>query len=136
MHLISTYMDTQLEAPLDQPDARPFTSRYMARSGMELPRNKGPIIVCQSVNPPHYSLALSGDSLPSDYEDLQRVTERNLSCGYIFSSLYNVLYFQGRNNLFHTLLLFLYTVKTRDHGMLGRVNAGSSGINILWVIDS
>jgi len=66
-------MDTQLEAPLDQPDARPFTSRYMARSGMELPRNKGPIIVCQSINPPHYSLALSGDSLPSDYEEVQRV---------------------------------------------------------------
>lgn len=73
MHLISTYMDTQLEAPLDQPDARPFTSRYMAKSGMELPRNKGPIIVCQSVNPPHYNLALSGDSLPSDYEEVQRV---------------------------------------------------------------
>ncbi|KAK9293787.1 hypothetical protein QLX08_011349 [Tetragonisca angustula] len=113
MHLVSTYMDTQLEAPLDQPDARPFTSRYMARSGMTLPRSKGPIIVCQSINPPHYSLAHSGDSLPSDYEEVQR----------------------GRNNLFHTLLLFLYIVKTRDHGMLGRVNLGTSGINVLWVID-
>lgn len=80
MHLISTYMDTQLEAPLDQPDARAFTSRYMARSGMELPRNKGPIIVCQSVNPPHYSLALSGDSLPSDYEEVQRVILEFLLC--------------------------------------------------------
>lgn len=113
MHLIATYMDTQLEAPLDQPDARPFSSRYMGRSGMDLPRNKGPIIVCQSVNPPHYFLALSGDSLPTDYEEITR----------------------GRNNLFHTLLLFLYIVKTRDHGMLGRVNLGASGINILWVID-
>ncbi|KAF7407356.1 transmembrane protein 209 [Vespula maculifrons] len=113
MHLIATYMDTQLEAPLDQPDARPFSSRYMARSGMDLPRNKGPIIMSQSVNPPHYCLALSGDSLPTDYEEIQR----------------------GRNNLFHTLLLFLYIVKTRDHGMLGRVNLGASGINILWVID-
>ena len=74
MHLVSTYMDTQLEAPLDQPDARPFTSRYMARSGMTLPRSKGPIIVCQSINPPHYSLAHSGDSLPSDYEEVQRVS--------------------------------------------------------------
>ncbi|CAK9817499.1 Transmembrane protein 209 [Anthophora plagiata] len=113
MHLVSTYMDTQLEAPLDQPDARPFTSRYMARSGMTLPRSKGPVIVCQSINPPHYSLAHSGDSSPSDYEEIQR----------------------GRNNLFHTLLLFLYIVKTRDHGMLGRVNLGTSGINVLWVID-
>lgn len=76
-------MDTQLEAPLDQPDARPFTSRYMARSGMELPRNKGPIIVCQSINPPHYNLALSGDSLPSDYEEVQRVIEIP-SCRYIY----------------------------------------------------
>lgn len=73
MHLVSTYMDTQLEAPLDQPDARPFTSRYMARSGMDLPRTKGPIIVNQSTNPPHYSLALSGDSLSSDYEEIPRV---------------------------------------------------------------
>ncbi|CAL7942813.1 unnamed protein product [Xylocopa violacea] len=113
MHLVSTYMDTQLEAPLDQPDARPFTSRYMARSGMILPRSKGPVIVCQSINPPHYSLAHSGDSSPNDYEEIQR----------------------GRNNLFHTLLLFLYIVKTRDHGMLGRVNLGTSGINVLWVID-
>ncbi|CAG5101610.1 Similar to Tmem209: Transmembrane protein 209 (Mus musculus) [Cotesia congregata] len=113
MHLVSSYMDTQLEAPLDQPDARTFTSRYMAKSGCELPRNKGPIIVCQSVNPPHYCLALSGDSLPADYEEIPR----------------------GRNNMFHTLLLFLYIIKTRDHGMLGRVNLGMSGINILWVID-
>lgn len=73
MHLVSTYMDTQLEAPLDQPDARPFTSRYMSRFGMVLPRTKGPVIVCQSLNPPHYSLALSGDSLPNDYEEIQRV---------------------------------------------------------------
>ncbi|XP_076639602.1 transmembrane protein 209 [Colletes latitarsis] len=113
MHLVSTYMDTQLEAPLDQPDARPFTSRYMARSGMSLPRSKGPVIVCQSINPPHYCLAHSGDATPNDYEEIQR----------------------GRNNLFHMLLLFLYIVKTRDHGMLGRVNLGTSGINVLWVID-
>ncbi|XP_058791107.1 transmembrane protein 209 [Phymastichus coffea] len=113
MHLVSIYMDTQLEAPLNQPDARPFTSRYIAKSGSELPRSKGPIIVNHSTNPPHYFLALTGDSLEKDYEDIPR----------------------GRNNLFHTLLLFLYIVKTRDHGMLGRVNLGMSGVNVLWVID-
>ena len=67
-------MDTQLEAPLDQPDARTFTSRYMAKSGNDLPRNKGPIIVCQSTYPPHYCLAITGDSLPADYEEIPRVT--------------------------------------------------------------
>lgn len=66
-------MDTQLEAPLNQPDARPFTSKYIAKSGFELPRNKGPIIVNQSVNPPHYCLALTGDSLSQDYEDISKV---------------------------------------------------------------
>lgn len=75
MHLAATYMDTQLEAPLNQPDARPFTSKYLAKSGFELPRNKGPIIVNQSVNPPHYCLALSGDSPSQDYEDIPRVDE-------------------------------------------------------------
>lgn len=46
-----------------------------------------------------------------------------------------IFFLQGRNNLFYTLLLFLYIVKTRDHGMLGRVNLGMSGVNVLWVID-
>ncbi|XP_011304655.1 transmembrane protein 209 [Fopius arisanus] len=114
MHLVSSYMDTQLEAPLDQPDARPFTSRYMAKSGTELPRTKGPIIVNQSTDPPRFSLVLSGDSSLVSCEEVPR----------------------GRNNMFHTLLLFLYIIKTRDHGMLGRVNLGMSGVNVLWVIDS
>ncbi len=41
----------------------------------------------------------------------------------------------GRNNLFHTILFFLHFVKTKESGMLGRINLGPSGINILWVID-
>ena len=43
---------------------------------------------------------------------------------------------QGRNNLFHTLLLFLHLVNTKEHGMLGRVNLGPSGVNLLWVIQT
>lgn len=42
---------------------------------------------------------------------------------------------RGRNNLFHTLLFFLHHIKTKENGMLGRINLGVSGINILWVID-
>jgi len=41
----------------------------------------------------------------------------------------------GRNNLIHTLLLFLYRVRQDRAGMLGRVNLGLSGLNLLWVID-
>jgi hypothetical protein len=41
----------------------------------------------------------------------------------------------GRNNLFHTLLLFLHHIRTKEGGVLGRINFGVSGINVLWVID-
>jgi len=41
----------------------------------------------------------------------------------------------GRNNLIHSILLFLHKVKQEGHGMLGRVNLGLSGLNILWVLD-
>lgn len=41
----------------------------------------------------------------------------------------------GRNNLFHTLLFFLHHIKTKESGMLGRINLGASGVNVLWVID-
>ena len=42
----------------------------------------------------------------------------------------------GRHNLFHTLLFFLHHIKTKEYGMLGRINLGPSGINILWVIEN
>ena len=42
----------------------------------------------------------------------------------------------GRNNLFHTILFFLHYIKTKEYGTLGRINLGSSGVNMLWVIDS
>ncbi|TNN71919.1 Transmembrane protein 209 [Liparis tanakae] len=42
----------------------------------------------------------------------------------------------GRNNLFHTILMFLYLIKTKESGMLGRVNLGLSGVNILWIFQN
>lgn len=42
---------------------------------------------------------------------------------------------EGRNNLLHSLLLFLHTVKQDRAGLLARVNFGLSGLNILWVLD-
>jgi hypothetical protein len=50
-----------------------------------------------------------------------------------FSNAFN--FFSGRNNLFHTLILFLHYIKNKEGGVLGRINFGVSGINILWVID-
>ena len=42
----------------------------------------------------------------------------------------------GRNNLFHTLLFFLYHIKSKESGQLGRINLGISGVNMLWVINN
>ncbi|KAG8537636.1 hypothetical protein GDO81_024177, partial [Engystomops pustulosus] len=59
-----------------------------------------------NINPPHYELVYQ-------------------------KHIYNLP--KGRNNLFHTLLMFLYIIKTKESGMLGRVNLGLSGVNILWI---
>ncbi|KAK3909516.1 Transmembrane protein 209 [Frankliniella fusca] len=109
MHLLATYLDSQL-LPLPQnPDGRPFSTQHLFKSPDKPPKAKNTFAIHQtSLHPPHYVLVLGEETLD--------VTK-------------------GRNNLFHTVLLFLYIVKTQEHGMLGRVNLGPSGVNILWVID-
>ncbi|XP_047117235.1 transmembrane protein 209 [Schistocerca piceifrons] len=110
MHLLASYFDSQLPPLPHNPEGRPFTSQYFLKSTEKLPKGKTfPIIHEVQTNPPHYVLMVGDEKL-----ELAK----------------------GRNNLFHTILLFLHQLKTREHGMLGRVNLGPSGINILWVIDS
>lgn len=110
MHLLASYFDSQLPPLPHNPEGRPFTSQYFLKSTEKLPKGKSfPIIHEVQTNPPHYVLMVGDEKL-----ELAK----------------------GRNNLFHTVLLFLHQLKTKEHGMLGRVNLGPSGINILWVIDS
>ncbi|KAG8240324.1 hypothetical protein J437_LFUL000799 [Ladona fulva] len=102
--------------PLESPETRPFSIRHFARTPEELVRKKrgaeeggGHMIIYQArQTPPHFQLV---------------TTEEIFDVG------------KGRNNLFHTILLFLNQIKTKEHGMLGRVSLGKSGINLLWVID-
>uniref|UniRef100_A0AAX7TXK3 Transmembrane protein 209 n=1 Tax=Astatotilapia calliptera TaxID=8154 RepID=A0AAX7TXK3_ASTCA len=73
------------------------------------------------------------------------VTKENLFCIHQSSTTpphYQLIYQghvyslpKGRNNLFHTILMFLYVIKTKESGMLGRVNLGLSGVNILWIFE-
>ncbi|KAJ4448217.1 hypothetical protein ANN_10231 [Periplaneta americana] len=110
MHLFATYLDSQLPPLPQNPDGRPFTSQHFAKTPDKPPQGKNTLAIYQvQINPPHYVL-LEG-------EDTLEVAK-------------------GRNNLFHTLLLFLHQVKTKEHGMLGRVNLGPSGVNLLWVIQT
>ena len=42
---------------------------------------------------------------------------------------------KGHNNLFHALVLFLLHIKSLEHGVLGRINLGLTGLNILNVLN-
>ncbi|XP_063241850.1 transmembrane protein 209 isoform X1 [Bacillus rossius redtenbacheri] len=110
MHLLATYLDSQLPPVPQNPDGRPFTSQHFVKVPDKPPKNKNvPIIYQTQINPPHY-VVVSG----SETFDVGK----------------------GHNNFLHTILLFLHLVSTQEHGMLGRVNLGPSGINMLWIIGS
>ncbi|KAL0278164.1 UNVERIFIED_CONTAM: hypothetical protein PYX00_000065 [Menopon gallinae] len=108
MHLIATYLDSQLLFFPQYPEGRPFTAHHFLRSP-EKPKVTNVLTIYQSqLNPPHFILLDNNDRLEMS---------------------------KGRNNLFHTILLFLHILKTKEHGMLRKLNLGPSGVNILWVID-
>lgn len=108
MHLLCTYLDSRLPPHPKYPDGKTFTSQHFIQTP-DKPDVSNENLFCihqSSTTPPHYQLVYQGHiySLP-----------------------------KGRNNLFHTILMFLYIIKTKESGMLGRVNLGLSGVNILWI---
>jgi len=115
LHLVATYLDSRLVASSstrlsDSRETMPFTHSHFFKFGekIEKPDKDFLAIVQVSSRPPHYVV---------------QVGDKQLDVG------------GGRNNLLHTLLLFLHQVKEEREGMIGRVNLGLSGLNILWVLD-
>uniref|UniRef100_A0A8C5TY37 Transmembrane protein 209 n=1 Tax=Malurus cyaneus samueli TaxID=2593467 RepID=A0A8C5TY37_9PASS len=110
MHVFCTYLDSRLPPHPKYPDGKTFTSQHFIQTpdkpGTRTSNENVFCIYQSSINPPHYELI---------YE-----------C-HVYSLP------KGRNNMFHTLLMFLYIIKTKESGMLGRVNLGLSGVNILWI---
>jgi hypothetical protein len=112
MHCVACYLDSRLPPVKGIVDGRVFSTLYLYRQP-DLPKSSGEVrvpctILQVAAKPPHYVLQVNEDKM-----------ELNA----------------GRNNMMHSLLFFLYLVKTREHGILGRVNLGRSGINVLWVIE-
>ncbi|KAL2103081.1 hypothetical protein ACEWY4_002249 [Coilia grayii] len=108
MHMLCTYLDSRLPPHPKYPDGKTFTSQHYSQTP-DKPDVTNENLFCihqSSTNPPHYQLIYQGHvySLP-----------------------------KGRNNLFHTVLMFLFIIKSKESGMLGRVNLGLSGVNILWI---
>uniref|UniRef100_A0A8C8C6T6 Transmembrane protein 209 n=1 Tax=Oncorhynchus tshawytscha TaxID=74940 RepID=A0A8C8C6T6_ONCTS len=107
-HVLCTYLDSRLPPHPKYPDGKTFTSQHFTQTP-DKPDVTNENLFCihqSSTNPPHYQLIYQAHvySLP-----------------------------KGRNNLFHTVLMFLFVIKTKESGMLGRVNLGLSGVNILWI---
>ncbi|KFP02767.1 Transmembrane protein 209 [Calypte anna] len=108
MHVFCTYLDSRLPPHPKYPDGKTFTSQHFIQTP-DKPDTSNENVFCiyqSSINPPHYEL----------------IYQRHV---------YNLP--KGRNNMFHTLLMFLYIIKTKESGMLGRVNLGLSGVNVLWI---
>ncbi|XP_023564401.1 LOW QUALITY PROTEIN: transmembrane protein 209-like [Octodon degus] len=108
MHVFGTYLDSRLPPHPKYPDGKTFTSQHFVQTPSKPDvTNENVFCIYQSaINPPHYEL----------------IYQRHV---------YNLP--KGRNNMFHTLLMFLYIIKTKESGMLGRANLGLSGVNILWI---
>ncbi|ESO84371.1 hypothetical protein LOTGIDRAFT_132324, partial [Lottia gigantea] len=111
MHLLCTYMDSRLPAQPRFPDGKTFTSQYFIKTPDKpnLSKKDNLLLHQTSINPPCYQVVVGENifTLP-----------------------------KGRNNMFQALLLFLYHVKHKQDGMLGRINLGLSGINLLWIFDN
>ena len=111
MHMLCTYMDARLPAQPKYPDGKTFTSQYFVKTPDKpnLDKDDTLCIYQSAINPPHFQVVIGK-------------TSHNLP--------------KGRNNMFQAMLLFLHHIKTKEHGMLGRVNLGMSGINVLWIFNS
>ncbi|KAI4466723.1 hypothetical protein MML48_2g00003042 [Holotrichia oblita] len=111
MHLFASYLDTQLLPLPNQPDVKPFSGYHYLKQGEKLPNltNQSLLIQQCSDSPPYYRVIIGEE-------------------------IYELV--KGYNNLFHCILLFLYHVNKRQDGMVGRVNLGRSGLNMLWIIQS
>lgn len=110
MHLLSTYLDSRLPAQPKFPDGKTFTSQYYVRTPDKphLDKDDTLCIYQSSINPPYFQVIIGK-------------TVHNLP--------------KGRNNMFQAVLLFLHHIRTKEHGMLGRVNLGMSGVNLLWIFN-
>ncbi|MBN3280540.1 TM209 protein, partial [Polyodon spathula] len=94
MQVLCTYLDSRLPPHPKYPDGKTFTSQHFIQTP-DKPDMSNENLFCihqSSINPPHYQLIYQGH-------------------------IYNLP--KGRNNLFHTVLMFLFVVKTKESGMLG-----------------
>eukprot|EP00116_Pleurobrachia_bachei_P001592 sb/3461854/ len=107
-HCINTYLDSHLPRNPMYPEGRTFTTQYFVQTPNKADSKKREYALFQSsIHPPHFKVLVE--------DEVWEVSK-------------------GRNNLFHSLLLLLFHLRSEEHGMLGPVNLGPTGLNMLWII--
>lgn len=109
MHLLATYLDSQLSPLTRLKGKNPFSVQHLIKYPEKLKSDNKQVVIFQQSNiPPHYSLKIGKET-------------HNFP--------------KGRNNFFYTVLLFLHHIKTTENGLLESVNLGKTGVNMLWILD-
>lgn len=105
LQLLAAYLDGQLP-PV--PGARPFSAAHLSAAPAPPARGPGALVIHRArARPPHYVL-VRGDAV--------------------------VEVARGRNNLLHTVLLFIAVAARSDPPALQRLHLGPAGLNMLWII--
>ena len=110
-HIFCMYMDIHLPPDSRFPDGKAFSSQYFVKAPAKPKTAKidDKMVLYQSqLHPPHFMV-------------VSKEVTYDLPA--------------GRHNLFSTLLLFLHYLKVKKSCMLGQVNLGLIGIDLLYVID-
>lgn len=105
LQLLATYLDAQLPPAVGR---SAFSSAHLSAAPAPVPRGPGVLALHRvSLRPPHYVLALGDDTVEV--------------C-------------RGRNNLLHSLLLFIAAAARGEPPALRRLHLGRAGLNMLWII--
>jgi len=108
-HCVCTYLDSHLPRNPMYPEGRTFSTQYFVQTPNKADTKKKDFAVYQSsIHPPHYKLLISDEVWEVE---------------------------KGRNNLFYSLILLLFYVKDEQHGMLGPIHLGPTGLNMMWIIE-
>lgn len=113
MHLLCTYLDSCLPSLPRFSSVGSFTGQHFIKKTdkpLDLSHYKDSAYLQEvSVNPPVYDVVYNCAKLQAK---------------------------KGRENCFHSILMFFYLIKTKENALLRRVSLGLNGINILWIFDN
>jgi len=110
LHCFASYLDSQLPLTSFYPDLKAFTRQHVVKTPdkVNLTKKENLLIFQSSLVPPQFKVVIGENTF-----DVAK----------------------GHNNLFHALVLFLLHIKSLEHGVLGRINLGLTGLNILNVLN-